>query len=65
MHEHQSALIGRAVAKAGGLAGNNLRSQDNIAELERLVGGNVLVKGRVAFKREHVGRAIRCPATQG
>ena len=58
VHEHQSALIGGAVAKAGGLAGNDLRGQDNIAELERLVGGNVLVKGRVAFKREHVGRAI-------
>ncbi len=58
MYEHQAALIGRAIAKAGGLTGNDLRSQDNIAELERLVGGNVLVKGRVAFKREHIGGAI-------
>ena len=58
VHEHQSALIGGAVAKAGRLAGNDLRGQDDIAELERLVGGNVLVKGRVTFKREHVGGAI-------
>ena len=38
MHEHQAALIGRAIAKAGGLTGNDLRGQDDIAELERLVG---------------------------
>ena len=37
MHEHQAALVGRAIAKAGGLTGNDLRGQDDIAELERLV----------------------------
>ena len=58
MHEHQAALVGRAIAKAGGLTGNDLRGQDDIAELERLVGGNILVKGRVAFKREDIGGAV-------
>ena len=58
MYEHQAALVGRAIAKAGGLTGNDLRGQDDIAELERLVGGNILVKGRVAFKREHIGGAV-------
>ena len=58
MNEHQTALVGRAIAKAGGLTGNDLRGQDDIAELERLVGGNILVKGRVAFKREDIGGAV-------
>ena len=58
VYEHQAALVGRAIAKAGGLTGNDLRGQDDIAELERLVGGNILVKGRVAFKREHIGGAV-------
>ena len=58
MHEHQAALVGRAIAKAGGLTGNDLRGQDDIAELERLVGGNILIKGRVAFKREDIGGAV-------
>ena len=47
-----------------GLTGNNLRGQDNIAELERLIGGNVIVKGRIALKREHIGGAVDT-ATRG
>ena len=58
MHEHQTALVGRAIAKAGGLTDNDLRGQDDIAELKRLVGGNVIVKGRIALKREHIGSAV-------
>ena len=58
VYEHQSALIGGTIAKTGGLTGNNLRGQDNIAELERLIGGNVIVKGRIALKREHIGGAV-------
>ena len=58
VYEHQAALVGRAIAKAGGLAGNNLRGQDNIAELQGLVSGNILIKGRVAFKREDVGGTV-------
>ena len=35
-----------------------MRGQDDIAKLKRLVGGNILVKGRVAFKREDIGGAV-------
>ena len=58
MYEHQTTLVSGAIAKTGGLTGNNLRGQDDIAELERLVGGNIIVKGRIALKREHIGGAV-------
>ena len=58
MHKHQPALVGGTVTKTGSLVSDNLRRQDNIAELDRLVGGNVLVKGRVALKREHIGGTV-------
>ena len=58
MYEHQTALVSGAIAKTGGLTGNNLRGQDNIAELERLIGGNVIVEGRIALKRKHIGGAV-------
>ena len=58
VNEHQTALVSGAIAKTGGLTGNDLRGQDDIAELERLIGGNVIVKGRIALKREHIGGAV-------
>ena len=42
------------VAKFRGLACYHLGCQDDITELERLIKRNILVKGGIAFKRQHI-----------
>ena len=56
--EHEAAFIGGFVAKARRLARNDLGREDDIAELENLVHRDILVKGGIALKREHVGGAV-------
>ena len=56
--EHEAAFIGGIVTKARRLACDDLGREDDVAELEGLVQRDILVKGGIALKREHVGGAV-------
>ena len=58
VHEHETALVRGAVAKAGRLADDHLGRQDDVAQLHDLIHGDILVKRRVALEGQDVGGAV-------